>query len=513
MTVSGNPLFVDAGGAASVVALLAVLLVAGYVLARIARRLERRRVRETTALTTSLQQANQELQRIASLDPVTGLSNRSHFEAGLRGASETGHAGERPWALLFVDLDGFAHVNDSLGHAVGDGVLREAGRRLERLAGACGVAGRIGDDSFVLRAGGGCEQATGLARGVVAAMQEPFVIDGHEIHLSCSVGVALSPEHGSDAGLITQANAAMMQAKRAGGAGHALFAPAQHRPGGYERLGLLSELRQAISRGELRLTYQPKIDARSGQVTAAEALLRWEHPTRGLVSPSIFVPVAERYGLIGTIGQWVIDDACRQARAWRDAGLRMRVAVNLSALQMRDETLVEQVLSTLRRHGVAPDQLTCEITETVAMSDAATARRTFERLGAAGIHVSIDDFGSGYSSLAYLRHLPVAELKIDRTFVADLAHSADARAIVEAVLRMAHALGLKVVAEGVESALQRDLLVQLGCDELQGYFFAKPMSAEALTRWALGDASARTAHHAPLEFRQSLFAVSDFADP
>ena len=495
-----NLVDLDKGSVVPVAALLAVVLLVAVLVSHVR---DRRRERQTAALTASLQQAHDELQRVAFRDALTGLPNRAHFEERLRRAPAPGRA----WAVLFVDLDDFAPVNDSFGHAVGDEVLREAGRRLRALA-ADGVdAARIGGDAFVLRVDGGREPAAAMARRVVGLMQQPFVVGEREAHLTCSVGVALSPEHGHDARLITLAKTAMAAAKRSGGAGHAFFAPAPRDAGAFERLGLLADLRHAIARGELTLLYQPKIDAHSGQVTAAEALLRWDHPTRGLVPPAMFVPVAERYGLVGTIGQWVVDDACRQARAWRDAGLRMRVAVNLSALQMRDDGLVDRLLETLQRHGVRPCQLTCEITETVAMSDTAAARRTFERLGAAGIHVSIDDFGTGHSSLAYLRQLPVEELKIDRSFVADLARSDDARAIVEAVLHMAHALGLKVVAEGVEDEVQRDLLVQLGCDELQGYLFARPMPADALTRWALGGASAPSVH-APLEFRPSLFAQS-----
>jgi len=509
MAQSGGTLTLDAGGVALAAVLLVVVAVA---LALWVVRRARRRAREAALLATTSLHATDELQRIASRDPLTGLLNRADFEGCLREAAAAARSDPRPWAVLFVDLDGFAPVNDSFGHAVGDEVLRETGQRLTRLmTKAKGTAARIGGDGFVLRVDGGREQAAAWARRVVAAMQKPFGVDGCELHLSCSVGIALSPEHGADARLITHAGMAMKAAKRSGGDGHAFYQPTPSAPGAFDRLGLLSDLRLAIARGELELLYQPKIDACSGKITAAEALLRWQHPIRGLLSPASFVPVAERYGLIGMIGQWVVDDACRQARAWREAGLHMRVAVNLSAMQMRDDAFVEHLLAALQRHGVRPGQLTCEITESVAMSDTTAARRTFERLGAAGIHVSIDDFGTGYSSLAYLRQLPVAELKIDRAFVADLAHSADARAIVEAVLRMAHALGLKVVAEGVEHATQRDLLVQMGCDELQGYFFARPMRAEVLTRWAHGDNSAHSAH-APLEFRQSLYAPADLAE-
>jgi EAL domain-containing protein (putative c-di-GMP-specific phosphodiesterase class I) len=214
----------------------------------------------------------------------------------------------------------------------------------------------------------------------------------------------------------------------------------------------------------------------------------------------VFIPIAERYGLMSAIGNWVIEDACRQARVWREAGLKMRVAINLSVFQMRQDDLVERIQDALKRYGVNPSRLTCEITESVAMEDTQVTQRTFERLGEAGIHLSIDDFGTGYSSLAYLRKLPASELKIDRSFIKDLDTSPDARAIVDAVLKLAHAIGLNVVAEGVENERQRDLLLELGCDELQGYLFARPMSARALLIWAIEENPARHS------FRASLFA-------
>ena len=270
----------------------------------------------------------------------------------------------------------------------------------------------------------------------------------------------------------------------------------------HRELALLRhDLRQAVERRQFELVFQPKIDAKSLQITAAEALLRWNHPTRGVISPALFIPLAERHGLIIAIGNWVIEEACRQAAHWRDQGLRMRVAVNISGAQLRQEDLVRRIGESLHRHGLRPERFTCEITESVAMEDTLATQQAFEALRGAGVHVSIDDFGTGYSSLASLRKLPAAELKIDRAFVADLEHSADARAIAQAIVQMAHALGLRVVAEGVETTAQRDRLVALGCDELQGFLFAKPMSATALGLWAdQDDAGARPA------FRDSLFA-------
>ena len=240
------------------------------------------------------------------------------------------------------------------------------------------------------------------------------------------------------------------------------------------------ELRESIKNRELELVYQPKMDARTLQVTGVEALLRWRHATLGMVSPSRFIPIAERYGLIDPIGDWVADTALTQAARWREMGLRMRVAINVSGYQMRSDEFIDRLEKGLRRHRLRPERFTCEITESVAMEHATVTGRAFRRLGALGVHVSIDDFGTGYSSLAALRQLPAQELKIDRAFVADVATSVEAQAIVRAVVEMARVLQMKVVAEGVETVAQRDQLVAMGCDELQGYLFAKPMTALAI---------------------------------
>jgi EAL domain-containing protein (putative c-di-GMP-specific phosphodiesterase class I) len=266
-----------------------------------------------------------------------------------------------------------------------------------------------------------------------------------------------------------------------------------------EQLDLLRDLRHAVERDQLELYFQPKIDARSGEVTAAEALLRWHHPSRGMVSPVIFIPIAERFGFMRELGNWVIDAACRQAQIWRESGLRMRVAINLSAQQMRQADIVERIQSALQDSGMHPTLLTCEITESVVMENTQAIQDTFRRLGELGVHLSIDDFGTGYSSLSYLRQLPAQELKVDRAFVTDLVTSADARAVVDAVIKLAHALGLRVVAEGVETQGQQQVLVSMGCDELQGYLFARPMSAQAILLWATDDKNSAPA------FRASLF--------
>jgi diguanylate cyclase (GGDEF)-like protein len=444
-------------------------------------------------------------------DPLTGLLSRLGIEAKLRRAAAQAEARAERVALLFIGLDGFKSVNDSYGHALGDSVLQQVAQRLAdetlnldpgRHAPPC--IARVGGDEFVLMLQGPLDRQS-LARAanrVLEVLDGPIRCDEDELKLSASVGIACFPEDGGSSKLIARANAAMQAAKAAGGSTYICFEP-RMQDDVRERNELLRDLRQAVEGKQLELFYQPKIDARSGQVTAAEALLRWHHPTRGTIPPSVFIPLAERHGLIGALGNWVIEDACRQARVWRERGLKMRLAINLSVFQMRQNDLVERIQAALKRHGVNPSRLTCEITESVAMEDTQVTQRTFERLGQAGIHLSIDDFGTGYSSLAYLRRLPATELKIDRSFVSDLETSADARAIVDAVLKLAHAIGLKVVAEGVETTKQRDILLQLGCDEFQGYLFARPMSARALMLWAVDDKPARNA------FRASLFAETE----
>jgi EAL domain-containing protein (putative c-di-GMP-specific phosphodiesterase class I) len=274
----------------------------------------------------------------------------------------------------------------------------------------------------------------------------------------------------------------MYEAKRAGGNTWAHF-ESRMEDAQPVALGLQHDLRAAIERHELELHYQPKVDGRSGLTHGVEALLRWHHPVHGMVPPMSFIPVAERYGLIGKLGNWVIDEACRQIEHWSAHGLRMNVAINLSVHQLREPDLVERIEQALRRHGVDASQLLCEITESIAMSDVKATQAAFTGLARIGVLLSIDDFGTGYSSLSYLRRLPARQLKIDRSFVSDLETSSDARAIVSAVVHLAHDLGLGVVAEGVETTGQRDVLTGLECDELQGYLFAKPMRAAQVLDW------------------------------
>ncbi|MES2956555.1 MAG: EAL domain-containing protein [Pseudomonadota bacterium] len=456
--------------------------------------------RELQSANAQLQRANDDLGRLAFVDALTELPNRTLFDDRLQHALARidRHADEGSTreavrlALLFVDLDGFKPVNDSFGHAAGDVVLRQVAQRLRALVRGADTVARMGGDEFVLLMDGlhGADDAIALGRRILQTMREPFELPERQVSLSCSIGIVVYPDHGHRDQLIACADAAMYNAKRAGGSTFALFEAELDSQAGGGQFELQQDLRAAIGAGELLLHYQPKISAASGRLSGLEALVRWQHPRHGLLGPAAFIPVAERFGLIVELGDWVLDEACRQLAAWSAAGQRLRVSVNMSAQQLRQEDLTARLSSTLGRHGVDPDQLVCEITETLAMEDTQATQRVVEQFIALGIRLSIDDFGTGYSSLAYLRRLRAHEVKIDRSFVADLEASADARAVVDAVVRLSHALGLQVVAEGVETVEQRDVLVGLGCDELQGYYFARPMAPQALIQsgWLDGHA-------------------------
>lgn len=447
--------------------------------------------------------ARREREAQSPKDPLTGLPTRQLFEGVLAQAVQLADASQQRLALLFINLDGFKSINESFGHVAGDQVLREVAKRLRALS-LPHMTARMSGDEFLMLLTGNPQgrDASALVAGVIAALGAPYPLDGREATLSCSIGVAMYPEHGAKSTVIVHAHAAMAAAKAAGGASHAFFEERMIK-GMRDDVELLRDLRSALDRKQLELYYQPKIHTPSGEITGAEALLRWNHPQRGVVSPALFIPIAERYGLINAIGRWVIDETCRQSRAWRDEGLRMRVAINLSVHQLRQPDLAAWLRTALKRHQVNPDLITCEVTESSAMDDTETTTRVLGELDRIGVHISIDDFGTGHSSLAYLRKLPADELKIDRSFVMDLETSEEARKVAVAVINLAKALDLKVVAEGVETEAQNRILREFGCDQLQGYLFAKPMSAKALALWATADVGPRA-----LNFRKSLFSES-----
>ena len=455
----------------------------------IASRLDARHQQLTAHLSESLQRADAQLQRVAQVDGLTGLANRLVLEDHLTRAVRRAEERQRRVALLYIDLDGFKPINDSFGHHFGDNLLCAVGQRLKEVGRRGDTVARIGGDEFVVLVNGNPDAASAalVAGRVREALHRPFEIDGREVTLSCSIGVVMYPDHGPKAKLIARADAAMSSAKHSGGNMHCFYEERMEHDA-QRAVELQRDLRRAMQAHEgLSLHYQPKIDGRTGRVTGVEALLRWQHPERGAISPVEFIPIAERFGLIGRLGQWVIDESCRQIQVWMSMGLRMRVAINLSVHQLRQADLAEQVQASLDRHQVPAELITFEITESAAMEDPQASLRIFERLAQIHVSLSIDDFGTGYSSLSYLRKLPARQLKIDRSFVQDLEREEDARSIVKAVIKLSHALGLEVVAEGVETQAQQDILRGLGCDQLQGFYYARPMPADKLQLWALGD--------------------------
>ncbi|MBA2659769.1 MAG: bifunctional diguanylate cyclase/phosphodiesterase [Nitrosospira sp.] len=444
------------------------------------------------AANAQLDSAKEELQKRALLDPLTGLPNRVLFEDQLtQAASLCDRVDEsiaehtpKKLAVLFVNLDGFKPVNDSFGHAAGDLVLKEAASRLRGVARNSDTVARLGGDEFVLlmedvRNVADCTQ---FANRVVKALAQPFDIIDQQVEISGSVGVVVYPDQGRQDNLVAYADAAMYAVKRSGGAGYALFEP-QMEDSALDQLNLQKDLRHAVELEQLELYYQPKVDGRNGEIKGMEALLRWNHPQRGIISPEVFIPIAERFGLINGLGNWVINEVCRQMQAWADEGVRMSVAINLSVHQLHQDDLISRISQTLKRHQVEASQLICELTESVAMKNNEATQRFFKGLTGIGVCLSIDDFGTGYSSLSYLRQLTAKQLKIDRSFINDIESSSDARAIVNAVINLAHVLDLSVVAEGVETEGQRKILQDFGCDELQGFLFSKPMREGEMIAW------------------------------
>ena len=467
-------------------------------------------------LAASLRQARRQRQAerqktapSADLDVLTALPNRTALESRLAQAVARCDSERRRLALLIINLDGFKPVNATYGHQIGDLLLKHASRRMRRLMQPKDMLARLGSDVFavLLTQQTEREPLTRLAERLIDAVGQPYRMGTKEVHLTCSVGIVLYPDHGDAERLIARGETAVQTAKRSGGARLGVFTAEMDEDMSHD-LELLRDFRHALDNDGLDLAYQPKIDAASGRITAAEALLRWKHATRGDVPPTIFVALAERFGLVTRLGDWVIDRACRQAGLWAQAGLNMRVAINLSAQHLREPDLAQRVGQALSRNRIEPSRLTCEITETLAMENTQSTQATLAQLGLIGVHLSIDDFGTGYSSLAYLRKLPAKEVKIDRSFVMDLERSADARAVVDAVIKLTHALGKRVVAEGVETIKQRRILTEMGCDELQGFLFAHPMAADDLLQWAM---DAR--HNDEDAFRSSLYVHAGDADP
>ncbi|HQP66658.1 MAG TPA: EAL domain-containing protein [Quisquiliibacterium sp.] len=419
------------------------------------------------------------LRHRALFDALTGLPNRTNLIERLD--AELAALGDRQIAVLFIDLDGFAHVNDTLGHEAGDQMLGQVGQRLRANTRPDDLVARLGGDEFVLALLRleDTEQAAQAARRVIEALAAPFTVAGAEVFVAGSIGVAVAPAHGhSAAELLRNADLAMYRAKARGRGSLCFFDPAMHQAV-LARATLDAELRRALHDDEFVLHYEPLVDGRDGRVRGAEALIRWNHPTRGLLAPGGFIGIAEDTGLIEPIGQWVLRTACAQFVMWRTAGLALDdISVNVSTQQFRRPDFVRMVSAILADSGMQPGWLKLEITESVLVDESGEAERTLVALAALGVKLALDDFGTGYSSLAYLKRLPVDVIKIDRSFVRDIQDSADAQALVRSTIDMAHALRKRVTAEGVELAAQQALLSSWGCDLLQGWLFTRSLPAE-----------------------------------
>jgi diguanylate cyclase (GGDEF)-like protein len=411
-----------------------------------------------------------EIRRQATHDALTGLPNRVAFAERVQEAVDEGHG-----MVALIDLDRFKDINDTLGHPAGDQLLCQVGTRLAHRVGGETLVARLGGDEFALLSdAGGADEAAAPA---LAALEEPFEVGGIEVHVDASVGVARFPEHGADPHTLLQhAEAATYEAKGL----HVRVAEydPESDSADADRLTLIGELRRAIQNDELRLHFQPKFDLLTEKMTGVEALVRWAHPERGMLAPVTFVPLAEHTALIRPLTLWVLEQATAQCRRWRDAGHDLSVAVNLSAANLADPALPGDVAAILGRLRLPPSALKLEITESMVMDDPERAREVLDLLRSMGIGLSIDDFGTGHASLAYLQRLPVAELKIDRGFVSAMTHSAGDEAIVRSTIDMAHHLGLRVVAEGVEDAPTLARLRELGCDVAQGFHLGRPVEAE-----------------------------------
>jgi diguanylate cyclase (GGDEF)-like protein/PAS domain S-box-containing protein len=430
---------------------------------------------------TERKEAEKRIQFMAHYDALTGLPNRVMLHDRL--SHDISHAARnhKHVALLFLDLDRFKIINDSLGHNIGDLLLQSVGERLKECLRSGDTVARLGGDEFVVILPGlqDTDYAATVARKILECLATPHAVGGHELNTTASIGISVYPHDGSDREtLIKNADVAMYKSKEAGRNNY-LFFTEEMNARAEERLSMENSLRHALEREEFVLYFQPQMNSATGRIIGAEALIRWRHPSLGLVMPGTFIPIAEESGLIVAIGEWVLREACRQNRAWQMAGLpAVSVAVNLSAMQFRQKNLVEIVADTLRQTGLAPRYLELEITESSIIQNVETAINTMHELKAMGVLISIDDFGTGYSNLGYLKRFPIDKLKVDQSFVRDLTTSPDDATIVRLVINMAKSLQLKVIAEGVETREQLDFLSEHQCEEVQGYYFSRPVPEE-----------------------------------
>jgi len=431
--------------------------------------------RAVTDRTRGLEAANRQLRHLASHDALTGLPNRLLLDDRVAQAIAQANRQGHEFGLLVVDLDRFKLINDSLGHRAGDDLLREVAQRLRSAVRAVDTTARLGGDEFVILVDGPVTraEAIGIGKRAIDVMRPAMRLLGIDVHISPSIGIAFYPRDGATVdALLARADAAMYSAKQRGRNNVQCYAEGMT-TATQDRVRLESELYDALRAGQFELHYQPKVDTSTGRINSAEALIRWRHPQRGLIAPKDFIAVAEECGLLDAIGEWVLREACRQARAWQQQGLRpMRVAVNLAPSQFRLTNLVDQIRHALEAAQLDPQYLEVELTESAVMSDAEESIVILESISRMGVLVSVDDFGTGYSSMSYLRRFPIDKLKIDRCFVEEMTRRAEDASIVRAIISLAHSLHLKVIAEGVETPEQLALLTELGCDQYQGFFFS-----------------------------------------
>jgi diguanylate cyclase len=433
-----------------------------------------------TIRTRGLEAANRQLRHLATHDLLTGLPNRVLLDDRFAQAMAHADRDKRSFALLVCDLDRFKLINDSLGHRAGDDLLQEVARRLVSVVRAVDTVARFGGDEFVLVGNSIADpgEAMRLGQRVIETLQAPIHIAGIDVRTSPCIGISIYPTDGTTLELLlAHADAAMFSAKQRGRGNIQLYEHGML-AGTEDRVQLESDLHSAVTLKEFELYYQPKVDTRTGAARSAEALIRWNHPKRGVVSPADFIPLAEDCGLIVTIGEWVIREACRQVKIWQQSGMpSLRVSVNLSASQFRETGLVESIRRALDEQDLKAQYLEVELTESAVMSDPEQSIAILEQLSAMGVLVSVDDFGTGYSSMSYLRRFPIDKLKIDRVFINEIVSRPQDASIVRAIVSLAHSLGLKVVAEGVETAAQLHFVKAAGCDEYQGYLFSRPLPA------------------------------------
>ena len=442
--------------------------------------------------------AEETIRHQAHHDALTGLPNRVLLMDRLTQALAQARRHEQIVALMFLDLDEFKVVNDTAGHELGDELLEAVADRIKPLLREGDTFARLGGDEFalLLPAVGHMDGIAEVARRILGSLREPHLLGGREFHVPTSIGISIFPNDGEDAEtLLRNADIAMYRAKDGGKDRFQLFKPAMTIDL-EERVTIENDLRAAMERDEFVLHYQPQVNFNTGRVVGVEALIRWQHPDRGLVAPMEFIPVAEAIGLIRPLGEWVLRTACAQAKAWQEAGLPpLRIAVNLAARQFQQPDLPEMVSKVLEEAGLAPQWLELEITESTAMRDAEFTTLALNRLKEMGVGVSIDDFGTGYSSLGYLKRFPVNEVKIDHSFVDDIISDPDDSAIVATIIGLARILNLRVVAEGVETAEQRTFLEEMECNDMQGFLFSKPVPAEEFEK--ILERSPSGAHRTP----------------